>query len=52
MQLTRVCRNFFNPSGYLSRWVLPDRFRAAVDAVDHVGSDEGDNSKLDHFSRL
>jgi len=56
MKLTRVHRGFFNSNGYLSQWVLLDQCQAAADAVEHVGSDEGDvvageNIKLDHFSR-
>jgi len=56
MKLTRVHSGFFNSSGYLSQWILLDQCQAAVDVVEHVGSDEGDvgageNIKLDHFSR-
>jgi len=55
MKLTRVHSGFFNSSGHLSQWVLLDQCQAAVDAVECVGSDEGDvaageNIKLDHFS--
>ena len=30
---------FSSPSGYLSRWVLPDQCQASVGAVEQVGSD-------------
>ena len=48
----RVHSGFSSPGGYLSRWVLPEKCQAPADAVEQVGSDEGENIKLGHFSRL
>ena len=36
----RVHGGFLSPSGYLSRWVLPDQFLASADAAEQAGSDE------------
>ena len=45
----RVHSGFSSPSGYLSRWVLPDECQAPDDPVEQVGSDEGENIELEHF---
>jgi len=48
----RVPSGFSSPSSYLSRWVLPDECQAPADAVGQVGNDDGENIKLEYFSRL
>jgi len=48
----RVHSGFLSPSGYLPQRVPPEECQAPDDAVEQVGSDEGENIKLDHFSRV
>ena len=52
-----VHNRFLDPRGILPRRVLLGQCQGSVDAVEHVGSDEGDiptgeNVKFDHDSRL